>query len=529
MNRASLPSFPGLLRPRRFARCLCAAGLPFLGLACTQAMTFLDEPVANVPRQAVAARPAANGVTRVAYRPAELPPAGLAPPSPVASVPAELPKEVPINFDTVLRLAEEQNAQISLARERLHESLTEKELAAKGWLPNVYAGIAYYRHEGGIQNEDGTLTHSSFGALYPGLHIQTEFDLREATFQRVNAERKLWQQKGELTKVTNETLLEAATTYIDLLTARRGEAILEELEQLENDLLKRVEKLITPTDKSATVLLEGVRAEIAGSKQARAKLHQQGDAASAKLAYLLGVGPDDRLVPMEATLTPIDLVDATPPVGELVARARNDGPGVHELEGLLAVIQCGIDEANGPQRYLPKVQLTMAEGAFGAGPGARLDWDNRWDLCIQARWNLTECLTAREKMRVARSKLEQVRLTKQDLQEKLTAGVREARSAILAGREQIRLGAEQVSHASEVHRLSKLRQEQRAEGASPLEVLNSIRTLQLAHFGYVTAISAYNKAQIRLLMLLGPTEACGARRAESINTVPVEPRKNGDR
>ncbi|HZU37034.1 MAG TPA: TolC family protein, partial [Gemmataceae bacterium] len=287
-------------------------------------------------------------------------------PEPSESDPAS--RVVPIQFDTVFRLAEEQNAQIALAREKLHESQTELQLAAKGWLPNIYAGLGYYRHEGGIQNEDGTLTHSSSGALFPGLNIQTEFDLREAVFQRVNAERKLWQQRGELRKVTNETLLEAATTYIDLLTARRSAALVRELEPLQDDLLRRAEKQLTPTDQRARVLVESIQAEISGRKQALARLRQQGDAAAAKLAYLLGLPPDARLVPTESTLTPLELVDVSRPVEELVARVLTNGPGLRELEGLLAVIQCGIDQASGPRGYLPTVCVNMAEGAFGAGP-----------------------------------------------------------------------------------------------------------------------------------------------------------------
>src|SRR5581483_5864039 len=108
-----------------------------------------------------------------------------------------------------------QNAQIGVARERLAEVEMEQQLAQRGWLPNIYAGVGYYRHEGGIQDFDGTLVHSSTGALFPGMEMKTEMDLREATFARVSSQRNFWQQSGELTRITNETLLEAANTYID--------------------------------------------------------------------------------------------------------------------------------------------------------------------------------------------------------------------------------------------------------------------------------------------------------------------------
>ena len=78
-------------------------------------------------------------------------------------------------------------------------------------------GTAYYRwHEGGIQDFDGQFIHSSYGSLFAGLEMRGKLDLRETAYQRIDAERKVWQQKGELSKLTSETLLDAAGTYVDL-------------------------------------------------------------------------------------------------------------------------------------------------------------------------------------------------------------------------------------------------------------------------------------------------------------------------
>jgi outer membrane protein TolC len=416
-------------------------------------------------------------------------------------------KPVPISLDTVLRLAEEQNAQVAVAREKLHESEAEQALAAKAWLPQVYAGTGYYRHEGGIQNEDGTLQHSSSGALFAGIDLHAELDLREATFRRVDAERKAWQQRGELSKVTSETMLEAATAYLDLLTARRGEAIARELEKYLLDVQARTEKMVTPEDRSARVLVEAASAEVSGRRHAIARLHQQGDAAAARLAYLLGLPPCSKLVPVEATLVPIDLVDPTPALCDLVAQVQENGPGVRELQSLLTAMQEGLDRASGPARFLPVLEVTTREGLFYAGPGGELSPDNQWDTCVRVRWNLTEFVTAREKRRIAETRIEQARMTYEDLRGKLTAGVDEARSASLSGREQIRHGADQIRHAAESYRLSDQRLQMRVPNATAaaIEVLQAIRGLEAAHFNYVTAINAYNKSQVRLLVLLGST------------------------
>src|SRR5262245_14122722 len=65
------------------------------------------------------------------------------------------PNQLPISLDTVLRLAQDQNGRINIARLRLQEAFAEEDLAAKRWLPQITVGPAYYRHEGGIQDFNG--------------------------------------------------------------------------------------------------------------------------------------------------------------------------------------------------------------------------------------------------------------------------------------------------------------------------------------------------------------------------------------
>src|SRR5262249_25441943 len=104
----------------------CAAGVPLLVLGCTEL-----EPV-----------------TRTASCPGscmrELPhPAPPSDPSPA--------KSLPVSLDTVLRLADEHNAQIRLAREKVRADESAGASSAL-LLPDIYLGPAWYRHEGGIQN-----------------------------------------------------------------------------------------------------------------------------------------------------------------------------------------------------------------------------------------------------------------------------------------------------------------------------------------------------------------------------------------
>jgi outer membrane protein TolC len=471
-------------------RSLCLAGLPLLGAGCLTSARADD-----------VAAPAASTVRASA---AELPAAPTTAPADGQPAPA---KVLPVSLDTVFHLAEGQNPQVALARARVDEAFAEQDVAATRWLPNIWFGAAYWRHEGGIQNEDGTLQHSSFGSLFGGLEVTGSFDIRQFAYERVNAERKVWQHKGELSRISYENLLDAAETYIDLLAARTGEAIAITAEKDLRSLLERTEK-VAKQEAGARVEVARIQADLRGREQIIFRLREQAAAASAKLVYLLGLDPCTVLVPVDGTLAPLDLIDAAVPMCDLVGRALATGPGIQEMEGLLNLIHRSIEQAHGPSRFAPVLEMRMAEGAFGAGPGDAMNWDNRWDLGVQARWNLTDLLTRHQRQRVLDTKVSQAHLAYQDLRAKLTLGVQESREGVLAGREQIRVGQEQIDFARRAYDLSDERLRNNLTGSSASEVLLSLQSLAIARVGYVNALRSYDKAQLRLLILTGPGAGC---------------------
>jgi outer membrane protein TolC len=504
MNRARLLYLARLASLRRLAAGLWGAGLPLWGLSCAQMAASAPPPEPAVVR-AASAEGQATLPDKLPAKPETLEVA----PRPAAAE-AEPVHAVPISLDTVLRLAQDQNSKINVAREQVREAFAEKAVAANKWLPDLYIGTSYYRHEGGIQNEDGTVIHSSFGSLFGGVEINGQLDLRDFAFQKVNAERKVWQQRGELSRITSETLLDAAGTYIDLLSAYQSEAIIRSADPDLRKLLKDAMNL-AETEPGTRIEVGRIKAEIAGRKQLVRKFQDQAAAAKAKLAYQLGMNPECDLIPVDRRLVALNLVDASPPTGDLVALALTQGPGVREMEGLLSLIQQSMEKANGLGRFIPVVGLRMAEGAFGAGPGERSDWDNRWDMALQVRWNLTELATARDRQQVAQAKLNQLHLSYQDLRGKLTAGVQEAQGAILGGREQLREGEDEIRLTRDTVKLAQDRlKDLPAERKSPGEVLLSLRGQMGAQLNYLNILRDYDKAELRLMVLLGQaTDSAG--------------------
>jgi outer membrane protein TolC len=339
----------------------------------------------------------------------------------------------------VLRQADERNAQIAQARARVDASAAAETVATHSHLPNC---------------------------------------LRPENYRRTTAEAKLWQQRADLARVRSEVLQDAGNTYVDWLTALRGEAVAHALEEKDQEMLTKA-RALAKEGGGARALVEGIETSLTGRRQAAARLHQQAEAAAAKLAYLIHQSGEVAI--SGDILEPADPVDAAPAVEVLIARALENGPGVQELAALEAVLQKALADARLAQR-----------------------------LC-----SATGCASICGRLQEGEARLREVQLARQDLAGKLELGVREARSAIHSGREQITLGVDQIAHAVKGYNQSRANQREAEERELPRAidaVLQSIRGLQAAHGGYIQAVSAYNKAQVRLAVLLGVAGA-GAKPA----------------
>jgi outer membrane protein TolC len=413
---------------------------------------------------------------------------------------------VPISFDAVLCLARDQNGQVRIAREKLQEAYVEQELTGKRWLPEISVGAGYWRHDGGIQDFYGNLIKSTYGGVLPGVEVQGKFDIREHVIQRLESERRIWQQQGELSRFSSDQLLDAASTYMDLLAARTAEAIGIEAETKLERLLKQAKDLET-VDPGVRVEVTRVEAELGAQKILTRRVREGARSAVAKLIYLLGLDPTSELVVQETQMTPLRLVEANQPSKDLLDVALQRGPGVQELQAILGLLEDMRAKGQSPLHWLPTVQVTLGEGALGAMPGPQTDWANRWELGVQARWNVTELLTGRQRQRLADLKIQQAYLNYQDMRGKLTLGVQEAYEAVHSAKEQMEFAAVQIQHAEESYNLSDMRLRENIKGRSPSEVLLAIRALVGARLSYLHALRDLDKAQIRLFVLTGAAAA----------------------
>src|SRR5262249_53200368 len=157
--------------------------LPCLGLACATDSKYEQPPFSN--NYGAIAPPAS---------PVVLPQADDSFRMRLTSEPAlAQPQTVSIGLDTVLRFAEEQNPQIAIARAKVCAAFAEKEAAEGRWIPDIYVGVGYWRHEGGIQLQEGRNIHSSTGAFTGGAQLNGSWHPREVAYRQLDAARKIWQ------------------------------------------------------------------------------------------------------------------------------------------------------------------------------------------------------------------------------------------------------------------------------------------------------------------------------------------------
>ena len=219
--------------------------------------------------------------------------------------------------------------------------------------------------------------------------------------------------------------------------------------------------------------MEAIETSVNGQQQYIVRTQQQIGAVAAKLTYLMGMN-GGVLTPAE-TLEPINRVDTSVAVEVLVRQAQENGPGVHELQGLIASIQQSVAEATRARRCCCRT-------------GESAD--------LRPIANGSESIAAGPVVAGEYSAL------------KLRAGVEDAFSAVVSGSEQIALASKAIDHAKETYRIMDLRESEESPDARMRNktydgVLNTIRQLSQAYSNYLTAVSDYNKAQVRLLILLG--------------------------
>ncbi len=429
-------------------------------------------------------------------------------------VPIDPRGEYAVDLATILALVAGENPQVQFAQWRIQEAYARLDGAEVLWLPSIQAGVSYHRHDGTLQASDGTVidvNRSSFqgglgaGAVGAGSlsnpGLVARFHTTDAIFAPRIAERTAWARSHAAKAVLHDQLLGAALAYLEMLNASQQYAISQEtlfnthdLAVLTGDFAEAGQGLQADADRMA--------AELAIRKNDLIRADEAIAVASVRLAEVASVDFTARLVPIESTVIPIELVPVDLDRQGLIAVGLSNRPELKEAGCLVAeAVERLQREKYAP--LLPSVLLGMSYSGFGGGLGNRVgSVRDRADFDALAVWEVRNLGFGEHSARdTVRTQIEQRRWERVRRMNRVAREVAEAAAQVESRRRQISVSEDAIAIA----RLSYQRNLHRIRDGQglPIEALQSIQALNTAQREYLRAVVSYNEVQFRLHRALG--------------------------
>lgn len=449
--------------------------------------------------------------------------------APPATPPSILASEVrPIDLATVLRLGNVENPEINIARQRILESVANRQLAAAYFLPSINPGMNYNAHSGTLQQSNGNILSVNRSALFVGAGanavaagtvaipgVYWAGNVGPGLYAYFATKQIVRQREFETVALRNQMLLQIAMAYSELLRAEglraadiqaRDESRV--VAKLTADYARTGQGRVADANRAATVL---ARWEAAIQQSESAII-----AASSKLCRLINLDPSIRLHPTDAVVVPQSLVPDPQPLSELIALGMLRRP---ELEAQRSAIQAALLYLGGAKilPFSPNTMIGFAAGGFGGGSNLVRPifggFGGREDLDVVVYWTIQNlglgnlALINQAKARLGMRQYEQVEILNM-----VRAEIAEAYARTHARYAQIGVYEEAVrsGYLAFHEDLDRIRLMVGREGTSrvlPIELLNSFDLLAGARLDYVNAIIDYNESQFSMYVALGQPPA----------------------
>ncbi len=436
---------------------------------------------------------------------------------------------LPIDLPTALRLADSQNPEIAVARERIREAFAQQQRAEVFWLPDLSVGPEWTRHDGQIQRFNGQVVTSSRSAVFGGGVASLNFDLAEGVFNELAARQVTEARRAGARATANERLLEVAISYVDLVQTYAELVVNEETLKNAREMYSILDNYVK-TGKGA--LADRARAEVEVRARERERLEIQGriGVAAARLARLLLLQSDTLLRPVDPALVPLPLVPEEAPLDLLVKQALENRPELAENRAL-ALAAWERWRAAKISPWIPNLSIAYGSGLYGGGPNSFVgNFSGREDVVAGAFWRLENFgLGNAARIAESRSVYNQATLRQDSVQAEVANQVVAAFRVAFVRRRETEVTEKGVVAARESYRLNLDRLRRAPEQGRPIELLQAIQALAKAQQEAVQVIADYNRAQLRLYTALGNPPLCALQQARGPSSaLPASPEQKPD-
>jgi outer membrane protein TolC len=444
-------------------------------------------------------------------------------------------RALPINLPSALALAGASPLDIQIAGERVEAAAAALARADVMWLPNISAGVDYFRHDGQIQDVAGTVFTTSRSSLLLGGGPNAVVPVSDAIFAPLVARQVVQARQAEAQAVRNDTTLRVAEAYFAVQQARGEVAGSIEALRRADELVKLTEK-VAP-DFAPTVEINRARTEAARRRQAVESAYERWQVAAAELTRLLRLEPGTLVEPAEEPALTVELIKPDAAVAELIPIALTSRP---ELAADQALIQAALNRVQQERArpFIPSIAVRgvgsqvpgLAGGYFGGGINDDMsNFGGRFSVDLQAVWELQNLgfgnrALIREREAESRQALLQLLRT----QDQVTAEVVQAHARAKRAANRLKTATDAVSDAAETADKSlkglvpgKRVGEQLVLITRPQEAVAAVTALDQAYRDYYTAVADHNRAQYQLYRALGHPAQCLVQASAPVSTLPA--------
>jgi outer membrane protein TolC len=438
---------------------------------------------------------------------------------PVGGRNAIVPQGLPINLATAMQLAGVRPLDIAAATALIEQALAEQLQAKVLWVPNLNAGVDYFRHDGVQQNLfTGENFRKGRQTLFNGGGPSLFVGLADAIYAPLAARRIVAARQADLQTARNDNLFAVAQAFFDIQQAR-GRLIGTGASLVRAEMLVDFTKGLAP---SLIAPLEINRAltELQSLRQVQHVNIRDWLVASARLAEVLLLDPATLLQPIEPPFLQVSLIPAASTAEELMPVALQNRPEIASRRELVAAAEQLLRQEQ-KRPFLPNLVITspstttalLAAGNLASGPNGSLASNGgRMDLEVAAVWQLRNGGVGNIgliRQRRAEQDVAAIELTRAVF--KVKSDVAQALARLTTARLRVVEADEEVRQAIESadKNFIGLRETTRPAGEllrliiRPQEVVAAIIALHNAYEEYSIAVAEYNTAQFDVYRALG--------------------------
>jgi outer membrane protein TolC len=408
----------------------------------------------------------------------------------------------PIDLPTALRLADAQNLDVQLARERVKEALANRSSAIEQFIPWLAPGVTWHRREGVAQaSPSGIIGNADYVGYSPGIGLNAQSTLGDAIYNSLATKQLVRASDEGLAVQRQDAAFQAASGYFDLAKAKALVDAIRDALATSEDYQHQLHEAV-----GIGIAFKGDELRVqAQSEHYQVVLRQalaQQRLASVELARVLHLDASVELVPQSAELAPMILFDSTTSAESLLGRATQSRPELRQTDALIAAGKMAGDAAvYGP--LIPTVGVQLFGGAFGGGPdSSHRRISTMRDYAVAVTWRIGPGgLFDRGRIDAAKSQLAARELIGAKLKDGVAAEVVAGLTRVRALSDQIALAQTALGTATQALQLTRARK-QFGVGIV-LEDIQAQQAVTQARSDYITAVADFNKAQYALNKAVG--------------------------